>query len=128
MVLYNFEGIYDIVKFVKLVAEVGLYVHLHISPYFVLNGTTGKGFPLWLHLVLGIELQTDNEPYKAEMQRFTTKIVGLLKQEKLYASQGPIILSQIENEYGNIYSAYNAAAKSYIKWVASMVVSQDTVQ
>jgi len=31
------------------------------------------------------------------MQRFTTKIVDLMKQEKLYASQGgPIILSQVD--------------------------------
>ena len=33
---------------------------------------------------------------QAEMQRFTAKIVDLMKQEKLYASQGgPIILSQV---------------------------------
>ncbi|XP_031256445.1 beta-galactosidase 8 isoform X2 [Pistacia vera] len=123
---YNFEGRYDIVKFVKLVAEAGLYVHLRIGPYVCAEWNYG-GFPVWLHFVPGIELRTDNEPYKAEMQRFTTKIVGLMKQEKLYASQGgPIILSQIENEYGNIDSAYGAAAKSYIKWAASMAVSQDT--
>lgn len=30
------------------------------------------------------------------MQRFTTKIVDMMEQEKLYASQGgPIILSQV---------------------------------
>lgn len=33
---------------------------------------------------------------KAEMKRFTAKIVDLMKQENLYASQGgPIILSQV---------------------------------
>ncbi|KAH9660873.1 Beta-galactosidase 8 [Citrus sinensis] len=61
------------------------------------------------------------------MQRFTAKIVDMMKQEKLYASQGgPIILSQIENEYGNIDSAYGAAGKSYIKWAAGMALSLDT--
>ncbi|MBA0745108.1 hypothetical protein Gogos_007698, partial [Gossypium gossypioides] len=61
------------------------------------------------------------------MQRFTAKIVEMMKQEKLYASQGgPIILSQIENEYGNIDSAYGAAAKPYIKWAAGMAISLDT--
>lgn len=30
---YNFEGRYDLVKFVKLVAEAGLYAHLRIGPY-----------------------------------------------------------------------------------------------
>ncbi|KAM2200691.1 hypothetical protein ACFX1R_000609 [Malus domestica] len=82
--VYDFGGRKDLVKFVKTVAEAGL------------------GFPLWLHFIPGIQLRTDNEPFKAEMQRFTAKIVDMMK-EKLYASQGgPIILSQIENEYGNI--------------------------
>lgn len=35
-------------------------------------------------------------------------------------------LRQIENEYGNIDSAYGAAAQSYIKWSASMALSLDT--
>ncbi|XP_044506451.1 beta-galactosidase 8-like [Mangifera indica] len=123
---YNFEGRYDLVKFVKLVAEAGLYVHLRIGPYVCAEWNYG-GFPLWLHFIPGIELRTDNEPFKAEMQRFTTKIVDLMKQENLYASQGgPIILSQIENEYGNIDAAYGPAAKSYIEWAASMAVSQNT--
>lgn len=34
--------------------------------------------------------------FQAEMKRFTAKIVDLMKQENLYASQGgPIILSQV---------------------------------
>ncbi|KAK9169463.1 hypothetical protein Syun_001603 [Stephania yunnanensis] len=65
-----------------------------------------------------------------EMQKFTAKIVDMMKLEKLYASQGgPIILSQdglIENEYGNVNSSYGATAKPYIKWAASMATSLDT--
>ncbi|KAK9098469.1 hypothetical protein Syun_025514 [Stephania yunnanensis] len=65
-----------------------------------------------------------------EMQKFTAKIVDMMKQEKLYASQGgPIIISQvglIQNEYGNVNSAYGAAVKPYIKWPASMATSLDT--
>jgi len=33
---------------------------------------------------------------------------------------------QVENEYGNVDSAYGSAAKSYIKWAANMAVSLDT--
>lgn len=35
-------------------------------------------------------------------------------------------MSQIENEYGNIDSAYGSGAKPYINWAASMAVSLDT--
>ncbi|XP_068309481.1 beta-galactosidase 8-like [Pyrus communis] len=123
---YDFGGRKDLVKFVKTVAEAGLYVHLRIGPYVCAEWNYG-GFPLWLHFIPGIQLRTDNEPFKAEMQRFTAKIVDMMKKEKLYASQGgPIILSQIENEYGNIDQAYGAAAQTYIKWAASMAVSLDT--
>ncbi|OMP05297.1 hypothetical protein CCACVL1_01966 [Corchorus capsularis] len=123
---YNFEGRYDLVKFIKLIGEAGLYAHLRIGPYVCAEWNYG-GFPVWLHFIPGIKLRTDNEPYKAEMQRFTAKIVEMMKAEKLYASQGgPIILSQIENEYGNIDGPYGAAAKSYINWAANMAVSLKT--
>ncbi|XP_020240225.1 beta-galactosidase 8 [Cajanus cajan] len=123
---YDFDGRKDLVKFVKTVAAAGLYVHLRIGPYVCAEWNYG-GFPLWLHFIPGIKFRTDNEPFKAEMKRFTAKIVDMIKQEKLYASQGgPVILSQIENEYGNIDSAYGAAAKSYIKWAATMATSLDT--
>ncbi|CAN0905068.1 Beta-galactosidase 8 [Linum grandiflorum] len=65
--------------------------------------------------------------HKTEMKRFTAKIVDMMKKEKLYASQGgPIILSQIENEYGNIDAAYGSAAKPYINWAANMAESLNT--
>lgn len=123
---YNFEGRNDLVRFIKAVGEAGLYAHLRIGPYVCAEWNYG-GFPLWLHFIPGIKFRTNNEPFKAEMQRFTTKIVQIMKAENLYASQGgPIILSQIENEYGNIDSAYGAGAKPYINWSASMATSLDT--
>ncbi|KAK8960288.1 Beta-galactosidase 8 [Platanthera guangdongensis] len=61
------------------------------------------------------------------MHQFTEKIVNMMQQEKLYVSQGgPIILSQIENEYGNVEWAYGAAAKPYVNWAASMAASLET--
>ncbi|KAG7036874.1 Beta-galactosidase 8 [Cucurbita argyrosperma subsp. argyrosperma] len=123
---YDFEGRKDLVKFVKLVGAAGLYVHIRIGPYVCAEWNYG-GFPVWLHFVSGIKFRTDNEPFKAEMKRFTAKIVDVLKQEKLYASQGgPVILSQIENEYGNVQSSYGSAAKSYIQWAATMATSLNT--
>lgn len=123
---YDFEGRKDLAAFVKTVADAGLYVHLRIGPYVCAEWNYG-GFPLWLHFIPGIKFRTDNEPFKAEMQRFTAKVVDTMKGAGLYASQGgPIILSQIENEYGNIDSAYGAPGKTYMRWAAGMAVSLDT--
>ncbi|KAK3012858.1 hypothetical protein RJ639_008821 [Escallonia herrerae] len=75
-----------------------------------------RGFPVWLRNLPGIKLRTDNEVYKNEMQKFVTKIVNMCKEAKLFGPQGgPIILAQIENEYGNVMGPYGEAGKSYIK-------------
>ncbi|CAA6664073.1 unnamed protein product [Spirodela intermedia] len=120
---YNFEGRYDLVKFTKLVASSGLYLHLRIGPYVCAEWNFG-GFPIWLRDIPGIKFRTNNEQFKKEMQRFVEKIVDLMTQEMLFSWQGgPIILLQIENEYGNIESSFGNDGKQYIKWAASMALS-----
>ncbi|KAJ9183822.1 hypothetical protein P3X46_007629 [Hevea brasiliensis] len=123
---YYFEGRYDLVKFIKLVQQAGLYVHLRIGPYVCAEWNFG-GFPMWLKYIPGIEFRTDNGPFKTEMQKFTTKIVDLMKTEKLFEPQGgPIILSQIENEYGPVEWEIGAPGKAYTKWAAEMAVGLNT--
>ncbi|KAJ0075677.1 hypothetical protein Patl1_35244 [Pistacia atlantica] len=85
------------VKFVKLVAEASLYVHLRIGPYVCAEWN--YGFYAFSLLIIDLSvIKFIGSLFQGEMQRFTTKIVGLLKQEKLYASQlsrRTIILSQV---------------------------------
>ncbi|GLT74321.1 hypothetical protein SLA2020_461260 [Shorea laevis] len=122
---YDFTGNLDFVKFFQLVQQAGLYGILRIGPYVCAEWNYG-GFPMWLHNTPGIQLRTDNDIYKQEMQIFTTKIVNIAKEAKLFASQGgPIILAQIENEYGNIMDGYGDAGKKYINWCAQMAVAQN---
>ncbi|XP_013595557.1 PREDICTED: beta-galactosidase 12-like isoform X1 [Brassica oleracea var. oleracea] len=123
---YYFEERYDLVKFIQLVQQAGLYVHLRIGPYVCAEWNFG-GFPVWLKFVPGMAFRTDNEPFKAAMQKFTEKIVGMMKQEKLFETQGgPIILSQIENEYGPVEWEIGAPGKAYTKWAAQMAEGLST--
>lgn len=123
---YNFEGRYDLVRFIKLIQKAGLYVHLRIGPYICAEWNFG-GFPVWLKFVPGVSFRTDNEPFKMAMQRFTQKIVQMMKNEKLFESQGgPIIISQIENEYGHESRAFGAPGYAYLTWAAKMAVAMDT--
>ncbi|WMV13106.1 hypothetical protein MTR67_006491 [Solanum verrucosum] len=123
---YNFEGRNDLVRFIKLIQKAGLYMHLRIGPYICGEWNFG-GFPVWLKYVPGISFRTDNEPFKREMQRFTTKIVQMMKNEKLFQTQGgPIILSQIENEYGLEIKQYGAPGHAYMTWAAKMAVEMGT--
>lgn len=123
---YYFEGNYDLVKFIKLVKEAGLYVHLRIGPYVCAEWNFG-GFPVWLKYIRGINFRTDNEPFKFQMQKFTRKIVNMMKAERLFETQGgPIILSQIENEYGPMEYEIGAPGQAYTKWAAHMAVGLRT--
>ncbi|XP_052196199.1 beta-galactosidase 3 [Diospyros lotus] len=123
---YNFEGRYDLVRFLKIIQKAGLYAHLRIGPYICAEWNFG-GFPVWLKYVPGISFRTDNEPFKNAMQGFTEKIVNLMKSENLFESQGgPIILSQIENEYGPQGKILGDAGHKYVTWAANMAVGLGT--
>ncbi|KAL9233365.1 hypothetical protein vseg_008379 [Gypsophila vaccaria] len=123
---YDFSGRNDLVKFIKEIQAQGLYVCLRIGPYIESEWNYG-GLPFWLHDIPGISYRTDNDPFKLYMQNFTTKIVNLMKSENLYASQGgPIILSQIENEYQNVESAFGTKGHSYVQWAVDMAVGLQT--
>ncbi|KAM3330816.1 hypothetical protein ACQJBY_027123 [Aegilops geniculata] len=123
---YYFEGRYDLVHFIKLVKQAGLYVHLRIGPYVCAEWNFG-GFPVWLKYVPGISFRSDNQPFKLEMQKFTTKIVAMMKSEGLFEWQGgPIILSQIENEFGPLEWDQGEPSKAYASWAANMAIALDT--
>ncbi|KAH6833787.1 beta-galactosidase 3 [Perilla frutescens var. hirtella] len=123
---YDFEGRYDLVRFVKTIQKAGLYAHLRIGPYVCAEWNFG-GFPVWLKYVPEISFRTDNEPFKMAMKGFTKKIVDMMKSENLYESQGgPIILSQIENEYGAQAKLFGEPGHQYATWAANMAVGLDT--
>ncbi|KAG5546987.1 hypothetical protein RHGRI_012874 [Rhododendron griersonianum] len=122
---YDFSGNNDLIRFLKTIQSEGLYAVLRIGPYVCAEWNYG-GLPVWLHNMPGIEIRTANDVFMNEMQNFTTLIVDMVKQEKLFASQGGnIILAQIENEYGNVMASYEAAGKAYIDWCANMAESLD---
>ncbi|XP_059623550.1 beta-galactosidase 3-like [Cornus florida] len=123
---YNFEGRYDLVRFINTIQKAGLYAQLRIGPYVCAEWNFG-GFPVWLKFVPGISFRTDNEPFKMAMKGFTEKIVNLMKSENLFESQGgPIILSQIENEYGPRGKILGDAGHEYMTWAANMAVGLGT--
>ncbi|CAM0910213.1 unnamed protein product [Alopecurus aequalis] len=122
---YYFGDRYDLVRFVKLAKQAGLYVHLRIGPYVCAEWNFG-GFPVWLKYVPGISFRTDNGPFKAAMQTFVEKIVSMMKSEGLFEWQGgPIILAQVENEYGPMESVMGGGAKPYANWAAKMAIATD---
>ncbi|XP_048492479.1 beta-galactosidase 14 [Beta vulgaris subsp. vulgaris] len=123
---YNFTDSNDLVKFIKLVGEKGMWAILRVGPFIQAEWNHG-GLPYWLREEPNITYRTDNPAYKVNMERWVTKVVNLMRDNKLYAPQGgPIIMSQIENEYDHVRDAFNDAAERYIKWAGTMAVGLKT--
>ncbi|KAK9165112.1 hypothetical protein Scep_000303 [Stephania cephalantha] len=119
---FDFVGNKDIVKFIKLIQEKGMYVTLRLGPFIEAEWNYG-GFPFWLREVPDIIFRTNNEPFKKHMQKFVERIVKMMKDEKLFYPQGgPIILAQIENEYNNIQLAFEEKGAQYVQWAGNMAV------
>lgn len=120
---FNFEGNYDVVKFIKEIARQDMYVTLRIGPYIEAEWNQG-GFPYWLREVPNITFRSYNEPFIYHMKKYSEMIIELMKKENLFAPQGgPIIMAQIENEYNNVQLAYRENGKKYIEWAANMATS-----
>ncbi|KAJ8424862.1 hypothetical protein Cgig2_003149 [Carnegiea gigantea] len=123
---YNFEGNYDVVKFFKLIAEKGMFATLRIGPFIQAEWNHG-GLPYWLRTEPNITFRTNNPVYKDHMEKWTTKIVDMMKQNNLFSPQGgPIIMSQIENEYDHVREAFKEDAEKYIQWAGEMAINQKT--
>ncbi|CAK7354696.1 unnamed protein product [Dovyalis caffra] len=62
---YHFDGRFDLVKFVKIVQQAGMYLILRIGPFVAAEWNFG-GIPVWLHYVNGTVFRTDNYNFKVE--------------------------------------------------------------
>ncbi|KAI3442466.1 Beta-galactosidase [Psidium guajava] len=122
---FNFQGNKDLVKFIKMIGEHGMYVTLRVGPFIQAEWNHG-GLPYWLREVPNITFRSDNEPFKYHMERYVRKIIDMMKEEKLFASQGgPIILAQIENEYNHVQLAYREQGTRYIQWAGNLALDLD---
>lgn len=96
----NFDGIADIVSFLELCQKLDLLVLLRPGPYICAEWDFG-GFPAWLLTKEPvIKLRSSDPAYLALVDNWwgilLPKIVHLL-----YHKGGPIIMFQIENEFGS---------------------------
>ncbi|CAI0469003.1 unnamed protein product [Linum tenue] len=110
-----------------IVQEAGMFLILRIGP-FVAGEWNFGGIPVWLHFIPGTSFRTENDNFKYYMEKFMTYIVNLMKQEKLFASQGekgPIIMTQVENEFEYLEQIY-PEGKNYVNWAGEMAISQHT--
>jgi beta-galactosidase len=97
--LYKFYGDQDFVKFFKLAQELGFVVVLRPGPFINAELDMG-GLPYWLLTVnKNMKIRTMEKTYLAEVEAWLKVLLPMIKP-LLYQNGGPIIMVQIENEYG----------------------------
>ncbi len=96
---FNFSGLADVEKFISLADKLGFMVILRPSPYICAEWEFG-GFPAWLLNIPGLRLRCFNEPYLNAVRDYFNELLPRLKKFQ-YTDGGPVIMMQIENEYGS---------------------------
>ncbi|KAF2322731.1 hypothetical protein GH714_029786 [Hevea brasiliensis] len=119
---YNFEGRFDLVKFIKMIGKHGMYATLRLGPFIQAEWNHG-GLPYWLREVPDIIFRSYNEPFMNHMEKFIKLVIDKMKEEKLFAPQGgPIVLAQIENEYNTVQLAYRELGDKYVQWAGNFAL------
>ena len=96
---FEFSGNLDVAAYIRMAQEEGLWVNLRPGPY-VCAEWDGGGIPAWVLNDPDIEPRSLDErymrPVRSWLKRLGQELVPLL-----ISNGGPIILTQVENEYGS---------------------------
>ncbi|MDE6076474.1 MAG: beta-galactosidase, partial [Muribaculaceae bacterium] len=96
---FDFSGQNDLREFIKLCQENDMKVILRPGPYVCAEWEMG-GLPWWLLKKKDIKLR-ENDPYFLERVDLFQKAVADQVADLTIADGGPIIMVQVENEYGS---------------------------
>ncbi|XP_065182869.1 beta-galactosidase-like [Sycon ciliatum] len=114
----RFTGDQDLGKFIDTANEVGLLVLLRPGPYICAEWENG-GFPAWLTANTSVKVRTSEPGYLFEVTRWMNVLLPVIKP-RLYANGGPVIMVQVENEYGS----YGACDHDYIDYLYNLYRKQ----
>ncbi len=112
---FDFEGILDLKNFIRTAEEVGLYVIVRPTPYICAEWDFG-GLPYWLLNKNDIKIRTSDNHYLHYVKRYFTELFKILIPQQI-SQGGPIIMMQVENEYGSF-----GEEKAYVKAIKDIMV------
>ena len=96
---FNFTGDADIAQFVRLAQKEGLWVILRPGPYCCAEWEFG-GYPWWLLKEHDLKVRSQDPRFLAAAETYMKKLGEQLAPLQI-THGGPIIMVQVENEYGS---------------------------
>ncbi len=95
---FNWSGAADAAQFCRIAQEEGLWVILRPGPYACAEWEMG-GFPSWLLKHNDIQLRTRDPRYLDAVKNYMREVGRVLGPQQI-THGGPILMVQVENEYG----------------------------
>ena len=114
---FDFSGMLDIEEYLRMAQELGLWAIVRPGPYICSEWDFG-GLPWWLLNEPDVRLRCMNKSYLAAVGRFFDELMRRLRP-LLSTNGGPILMMQVENEYGSY-----GDDSEYIAWVRDALVSR----
>ncbi|KAF3019827.1 hypothetical protein E8E14_013012 [Neopestalotiopsis sp. 37M] len=100
----------DIAEYFRIAQEEGLYVVLRPGPYICGEHEWG-GFPAWLNAIPDMVVRTNNTPFLEEAKKYIVNLATTSGFADLQVTRGgPILMVQVENEYGSYGENHNYTA------------------
>lgn len=96
---YDFTGQNDVAEFIREAQQEGLYVILRPGPYVCAEWEFG-GYPAWLLKQPDIKVRTSDPAFMAAAKQWLNRL-GKELAPLQSGNGGPIIATQVENEYGS---------------------------
>ncbi|MCX6561890.1 MAG: beta-galactosidase [Candidatus Aminicenantes bacterium] len=109
---WDFSGGNDLAAFIRTAGEAGLWVVVRPGPYACAEWDFG-GLPIWLLRTPDIKVRCLDPRYIEACRRYIAKLADLLRPLQVHKG-GPVLMVQIENEYGSYGNdrGYLSALKS----------------
>ena len=96
---FDWRGQADVAEFCRIAQEEGLWVLLRPGPYSCAEWEMG-GLPWWLLQREGIALRTTDPKFLEPAERYLREVGRVLAPLQV-SRGGPILMVQVENEYGS---------------------------
>lgn len=109
--VFDFQtGNHNIAQFIKIVQEEGMFLMLRPGPYVCAEWEFG-GLPAYLLSIPDIKIRCMDTRYTEAVSRYI-KNLALQVKDLQVTKGGPIVMVQVENEYGSYGND-----RTYMKWV-----------
>ncbi|ADB31211.1 Beta-galactosidase [Kribbella flavida DSM 17836] len=96
--VFDTDGMLDLGRFLEQVAAAGLYAIVRPGPYICAEWDNG-GLPAWLFQEPGVGVRRYEPRFLAAVEQYLEQVLDLVRP--LQVDQGgPVLLLQVENEYG----------------------------